>query len=126
MNAEPFPIDIQSVGNTLAVKWSDSREDYYNSELLRAISPSAENLGEADFFGNIHGGDPRADYPGVVVTQWEKVGSYALRLYFSDGHSTGYFTYRYLRLIADKERLGFEFPFKKELRKCAHNHHHEE
>ena len=28
----------------------------------------------------------------------------------------------YLRLIADKERLGFEFPFKKEVRFCSHDH----
>jgi DUF971 family protein len=86
------------------------------------LSPSAENLGEADFFGNIHGGDSRASYPGVAVVKWENVGNYALRLYFSDGHNTGYFTHRYLRLIADKERTGFEFPFKKALRHCSHDH----
>jgi len=122
METAPVPVDVQTVGETMAVKWSDGREDYFESQLLRAISPSAENLGEADFFGNIKGGDPRAKYPGVVVERWEHVGNYALRLFFSDGHSTGYFTYRYLRLIADKERTGFEFPFKKALRRCSHDH----
>jgi len=126
MEQQPAPIDIQCVGKTLAIRWSDGREDYYDSEILRAISPSAENLGEADFFGNVHGGDPRTDYPGVVVERWKTVGNYALQLYFNDGHCTGYFTYRYLRLIADKERLGIEFPFKKELKACSHDHHHED
>jgi DUF971 family protein len=123
MDEAPFPMDVQTVGGTLAIKWSDGREDYYDSQLLRAISPSAENFGEADFFGNIAIGDPRADYPGIVVESWLKVGNYALRLRFSDGHDTGFFTYRYLRLIADKERTGFEFPFKKALRRCSHDHH---
>ena len=126
MENEPTPVDVQSVGDTLAVRWSDGREDYYESELLRAISPSAENLGESDFFGNIRGGDARENYPGVVVARWERVGNYALRLIFSDGHSSGYFTYRYLRLIADKERSGFEFPFKKAVRICTHDHTHDE
>ncbi len=126
METVPEPVDIQCVGKTLAIKWSDGREDYFDSELLRALSPSAENLGEADFFGNIRGGDPRCDYPGVVVAEWHKVGSYALQLVFNDGHRTGFYTYKYLRLIADKERTGFEFPFRKQLKSCSHDHSHEE
>lgn len=106
----------------MAVKWDDGREDYFDSELLRAISPSASNIGEADFFGNIRGGDPRTSYPGARVTKWERVGDYAIRLFFNDGHSSGYFTYKYLRLIADKDRLGFEFPFKKDIHACSHDH----
>ena len=126
METTPSPIDVQIIDRTLAIRWSDEREDYYDSELLRAISPSADNLGEADFFGNIHGGDPRTSYPGVLVVAWEKIGNYALRLTFNDGHNTGYFTYRYLRLIADKERTGFQFPFSKQLKACSHDHSHEE
>jgi DUF971 family protein len=120
------PENIQTVDRTLAVKWNDGREDYYDSELLRAISPSADNLGEADFFGNVHGGDPRTSYPGARIVKWERIGDYAIRFFFNDGHSAGYFTYKYLRLIADKERLGFEFPFKKDVRFCSHDHTHDE
>lgn len=122
METIPRPDNVQIVDRTLALKWSDGREDYYDSELLRAISPSADNLGEADFFGNLHGGDPRTSYPGARIVSWERIGDYALRFSFNDGHNTGYFTYKYLRLIADKERLGFEFPFKKEIRFCSHDH----
>ncbi|MFA5256559.1 MAG: DUF971 domain-containing protein [Opitutales bacterium] len=124
MEASLSPADIQIVDRTLAVRWSDGREDYYDSELLRAISPSAENLGEADFFGNVHGGDSRTSYPGVRVRGWNVIGNYALQLVFNDGHSTGFYSYRYLRLIADKEREGFVFPFEKAVRKCGHDHHH--
>jgi len=119
------PVDIQVVDRTLAVRWSDGREDYFDSELLRAVSPSAENLGEADFFGNVHGGDSRTSYPGVRVRDWKVIGNYALQLVFNDGHDTGFYSYRYLRLIADKERDGFEFPFEKAALKCTHDHHHD-
>jgi DUF971 family protein len=126
MEDAPTPSDIQAVERTLAIRWSDGREDYLDMELLRALSPSAANLGEADFFGNIHGGDPRVDYPGVRITRWAKVGNYALRLFFNDGHSSGYYTYRYLRLIADRERGMFEFIPRKSIKRCTHDHHDHE
>jgi DUF971 family protein len=122
MDMIPRPVDLQIVDRTLAVKWDDGREDYYDSELLRVISPSAANIGEADFFGNVRGGDPRSSYPGARVIRWERIGDYAIRLFFNDGHSSGYFTYKYLRLIADKDRLGFEFPFQKDAHACSHDH----
>jgi|GEM_PF-303026 len=127
MDTPLSPEDIQIVDRTLAVRWNDGQEDYFDSELLRALSPSADNLGEADFFGNIHGGDSRTSYPGVRVRSWTKVGNYALQLVFNDGHNTGFYSYRYLRLIAEKERSGFKFPFEQAIRKCGgheHDHNH--
>lgn len=96
------PSDIQLIGNLVAVRWSDGREDFFDMEQLRAASPSAENLGEADLFGNVRGGDPRKHFPGVEVTGWDFVGNYAIRFFFSDGHNTGLYTYRYLKVLADK------------------------
>ena len=71
-------------------------------EMLRKLSPSADNIGEPDIFGNIHGGDPRTEFPGVTVTDHELVGRYAVRFIFSDGHNTGLFTYEYLRKLGDE------------------------
>lgn len=123
METLPIPEDVQIMDRTLAIRWSDGREDYYDSELLRLYSPSAANIGEADFFGNVKGGDPRRSYPGVRVNGWERIGNYALRLLFNDGHNSGYFTYKYLRLIADKDREGFEFPITSRARKACSHHH---
>lgn len=96
------PKDIQIIGDEVAILWNDGGEDYFPMERLRAASPSAENLGEADLFGNIRGGDPRKEFPGVRVADWDQVGNYAIRFKFTDGHNTGLYTYRYLRALADR------------------------
>ncbi len=101
MNAVPPPQAVDLIGDTVAIRWADGREDYYPMETLRLLSPSAENMGEPDIFGRIHGGDPRTAFPGVRVVGHEWVGRYALRLVFSDGHQTGLFTFPYLRRIGD-------------------------
>ena len=41
---------------------------------------------------------------GVRVTHVEGVGTYALRLTLSDGHSTGIYTYVFLREACPSER----------------------
>lgn len=97
----PPPVSIQLIGTTVAILWKDDREDYYEMEQLRKLSPSADNIGEPDIFGNIHGGDPRTEFPGVTVTGYDIVGRYAVKFIFSDGHDTGLFTFKYLRDLGD-------------------------
>jgi DUF971 family protein len=96
------PIQIELIGNEVAIRWTDGTESYYNMQHLRAVSPSAENTGESDLFGRIHGGDTRTEFPGVSVIEYEHIGAYAIRFIFSDGHKTGLYTYAYLREIATK------------------------
>ncbi|MDR0354052.1 MAG: DUF971 domain-containing protein [Opitutaceae bacterium] len=91
------PQNIQLIGNELAIAWDDGAESYIPAARLRAASPSADQRGERDLFGNLHGGSTRTDYPDVRVTAWEPVGNYALRFDFSDGHRTGIYSYDYLR-----------------------------
>jgi DUF971 family protein len=93
----PPPETIDLIGDTVAIRWTDGREDFHNMEHLRALSPSAENIGEPDIFGKIHGGDPRTEFPGVRVEDYEIVGRYAVRFIFSDGHNTGLYSFKYLR-----------------------------
>lgn len=98
------PEDIQLIGDTVALRWSDGVEDFYPMENLRALSPSAENQGERDLFGNVYGGTDQTEFPGVTVTAWVPVGGYAIQFSFSDGHKTGLYTFDYLRRIGDAER----------------------
>ena len=98
----PPPASIELIGDLVAICWADGREDFYPMESLRALSPSADNVGEPDIFGNIHGGDPRTEFPGVTVTDYEMIGRYALRFIFSDGHQTGLFSFPYLLQIGDE------------------------
>lgn len=94
------PLNIQLIGHEVAIAWSDGAETYYTFEQLRAASPSASNLGERDVLGNQYGGDGPKKFPGVQVLGWERVGNYALRFDFSDGHRTGLYSFDYLRRLA--------------------------
>jgi len=91
------PVDIQLVGSEVAIRWDDGKESYISSATLRAASPSAETRGERDIFGHQYGGEPPKNYVGVDVTGWERIGNYAIRFEFSDGHRTGLYGYDLLR-----------------------------
>lgn len=98
------PVDIQLVGSFLALRWEDGREDVLSGEFLRERSPSAENMGEKDILGNTYGGDGPRQFPGVAVTGLHRVGNYAVSLVFSDGHSSGIYSWEYLRGLGDASR----------------------
>jgi DUF971 family protein len=93
------PTNIQLIGREVAIVWNDGAETYHDFEKLRAASPSAETQGERDILGNKYGGDDVKRFPGVEVTGWERVGNYAIRFDFSDGHRTGLYAYDYLRRL---------------------------
>lgn len=103
----PAHIDLKK-DRGLTVQWSDGSGSYYTIGYLRRMSPSAdmrELRREMDT-------NPLAVLPGaggsggsLVATDAELVGNYAIRITFSDGHSTGLYTWSYLRRI-DPARLG--------------------
>lgn len=94
------PVNIQLIGPEVAILWDDGGESYYTAEKLRAASPSAETQGERDIFGNKYGGNGPRNFAGVEVLSWAKIGNYAIQFRFSDGHSTGLYSYDYLRNLA--------------------------
>ncbi len=94
--------NMQIIGHEVALLWEDGAEHYLTGEYLREESPSAENKGETDIFGVLHGGDGPRRFPGVTVTGWKFVGNYAVAFEFSDGHKTGIYSWDYLRRIADE------------------------
>jgi len=97
------PKDVQIIGNEVAISWSDGQETFFKAEHLRAASPSADNRGEKDIFGQQYGGGG-GPFGGVGVLGWERVGNYALRFDFSDGHRTGLYSYDYLRKLAAEQK----------------------
>lgn len=99
-----IPSDIQRIGPEIAIKWNDGSESYITSATLRANSPSAEARGEQDIFGHKYGGEAPRDFTTVEVLGWEKVGNYALRFEFSDGHRTGLYSFELLKRLGDLPR----------------------
>jgi DUF971 family protein len=97
----PTEIKLHQVSRVLELTFSDGRAFRLPCEFLRVFSPSAEVRG--------HGPGQEVLQVGkkeVTVTAIEPVGSYAVKLVFSDGHDTGLYTWDYLyELGSNHERL---------------------
>jgi DUF971 family protein len=98
------PQNIQLIGSEVAIVWDDGVESYFTGPVLRAASPSAETRGEKDIFGHQYGGGEKKDFSNVTVLGFERVGNYALRFDFSDGHRTGLYGYELLAELAARHR----------------------
>ena len=96
------PSNIQLIGNELCILWQDDSESYFDVEFLRLHSPSAQNIGEKDVLGNKYGGNGNKDFSGVTIKSWDLQGNYALRPLFSDGHSSGIYSWDYLKNLEAK------------------------
>lgn len=87
----PTDIRIRKRSGQLELTYGDGSSYVIPFELLRVCSPSAEVQGHGGSDGPLQTGKR-----SVLVTGAEMVGNYALRLIFSDGHSTGIFSWGYL------------------------------
>jgi DUF971 family protein len=94
------PKNIQLIGNELAVRWSDGGESYFTLERLRRACPCASCGGEPDVLGNIE--RPNVSYTAASfeLLGWDLIGGYALQPRWNDGHSTGLYSFQYLRRLA--------------------------
>ena len=95
------PVDIQVIGEELAIKWDDGSESFVRLEVLRRACPCAGCKGEMDVMGNLHKGPEQSlSDKSFVLQQLVSVGGYAIQPCWSDGHAPGLYTYDYLRRIA--------------------------
>jgi DUF971 family protein len=95
-------LDIQQVGEELAIKWDDGAESYIRLETLRRYCPCASCKGEVDVMGNLYKGPDTPLTPSAFqLRQMQSVGGYGIQPVWGDGHGTGIYSYDYLRKIAD-------------------------
>lgn len=101
------PADIQQIGEELAVKWDDGSESFVQLETLRRCCPCAGCKGEADIMGNVYR-NPDKPLPSQAfqLVRIANVGGYAIQPIWGDGHSTGLFSFDYLRKVADAHSTG--------------------
>ena len=93
----------QTFGQFLAINWEDGHESLLSFQLLRDRCPCASCQGEPDLFGRVQ---RPADASGGAERNYElvgihPVGHYALQLRWADGHSTGIYSFAYLRSLCD-------------------------
>jgi DUF971 family protein len=94
----PTGITLHQKSRVLEVAFSDGRSFRLPYEFLRVYSPSAEVRG--------HGPGQEVLQVGkraVEIRALEPVGSYAVQPQFSDGHSTGIYSWDYLYELGETQ-----------------------
>jgi len=101
----PTEIKLHQKSRVFEIAFDDGRSFRLPYEFLRVYSPSAEVRG--------HGPGQEVLQVGkrlVEIRSLEPVGSYAVQPVFSDGHSTGIYSWEYLyELGANQESLWAEY-----------------
>jgi DUF971 family protein len=98
----PSDITLDRNAHELRITWKrDGHLSVYPLDALREACPCASCRGGHDRMGPEYDPDlieltPARSYD---VTRAELVGKYALQLFFSDGHSSGIYTWDYLRRL---------------------------
>jgi DUF971 family protein len=91
--------NVQLIGGELAIVWSDGLESYLALERLRRACPCAMCGGEPDVLGNLVRPDVHYTASSFELVGWQIIGGYALQPRWGDGHSTGLYSFAYLRRI---------------------------
>lgn len=99
MNERAWPTELKfsKSKRALTIAYDDGASFDLAYKKLRLESPSAEVQG--------HGNGPKPPPPVIgddlTVEKADPVGRYAVRIHFSDGHSSGLFTWAYLRELGE-------------------------
>ena len=94
-NAVPaWPVEIRLVKDrrALQVSFDDGSAFSLSAELLRVTSPSAEVQGHSEAQRKTVGGKRN-----VTILSLDPVGNYAVKIGFDDMHSTGIYSWAFLR-----------------------------
>ena len=98
MSEAPSEIRLHRRSRELALSYKDGTQLKIPLELLRVFSPSAEVRG--------HSAEERKLVTGkkyVNVDSIERVGNYAVKIVFDDGHDTGIYSWDYLREVGEQQ-----------------------
>jgi DUF971 family protein len=93
MSRSPVEVRNDRENGRLLIKWDDDTRLEYLFDDLRNACPCAGCRGHSP--GEVE--PPHAQ--GVTILTIHEVGSYALRFDWSDGHTTGIYTWSYLEEI---------------------------
>ena len=98
------PVDIQTIGSELAIKWDDGTESFIPLERLRRCCPCAGCKGETDILGNVYKNPEQKLTPTAFqMKRITSVGGYAIQPVWADGHATGIFSFDYLKRVAEEK-----------------------
>ena len=92
--------NLASINGEVAIAWQDGTEVYLKLEALRRACPCATCQGEPDAMGRVVRPPVSYSSKSFDLVKMEVVGGYAVSFGWADGHSTGIYSYEYLRRIS--------------------------
>ena len=94
------PLDVQQIGDELAIKWNDGSESFIRIEKLRRYCPCAGCKGEVNIMGNVYKSAEKPLSPASFqLVRMQSIGGYAIQPVWGDGHATGIYSFDYLKRI---------------------------
>jgi len=101
MARTPTPVEItQELPGHLVMVWDDGHRSRHAFRTLRERCPCALCIDEWTGEGRL---DPSTVSADIHPKEVGRVGAYALRFTWSDGHLTGIYTFKFLREICECE-----------------------
>lgn len=95
----PKDLKVKIKEQRLVVDWQDGVRSEYSLGELRRQCPCATCRSDRGKQGDNPLQILRADPSGIQVSHAQLVGTYAIQFFWSDGHNTGIFDFRYLRSL---------------------------
>jgi DUF971 family protein len=102
MNATQPRLIERSVPGKVTIEWADGSTSVFTAADLRKVCPCAGCVSEAT---GVRTHDPATVPDDLEQSNLSLIGNYAISMQFSDGHSTGIFTFEALRRLADSGSL---------------------
>ena len=99
MRIEPTQI-VEESDSALSIKWSDETDSKYSAAQLRKACPCASCVNEWTGEKVLKDENVADD---ISFSSVSMVGRYALNFDFSDGHSTGIYSFDYLRQLSGRK-----------------------
>ncbi|MEO5935695.1 MAG: gamma-butyrobetaine hydroxylase-like domain-containing protein [Terriglobales bacterium] len=100
----------QTAGTGMEIDWADGHSSHYKFQYLRDACPCALCKEERDASGADFGDPPKPKPGGLPMyrdparpTKVEGVGKYAISFNWSDGHTSGIYSWEFLRMVCPCE-----------------------
>lgn len=112
-SAVPTSIVVNKTEGWLRITWADGADCTYPLGHLREACPCVQCRGGHANMGAAHDPDdllkltPRSSY---VLVSMERVGNYAIQPVWDDGHSSGIYTWDFLRKLCPQEHAATAGP----------------
>lgn len=99
LEASPRDLKVKIKEQRLGIEWQDGKRSDFSLAELRRVCPCATCRTERSAQDSNPLKVLRADPSGLRVTSAKLVGNYAIQFFWSDGHNTGIYDFRFLRSL---------------------------